>query len=149
MSIISHENWGESLSGYLSAPSEIGGSGDLDHMCLHPQTCLWSQFTWLYHHLYIGALFFPPKSRTKEKHVSKIRFLKAAFRPVSQEIQKYLLGCLSDPLLQRRTHPLLQCFSPNYFCNNKKKHGQSVSFESALTAELGWGDLLFLVTDPI
>lgn len=92
MSIISHENWGESLSGYLSAPSEIGGSGDLAHGCLHPQTCLylWSQFTWLYHHLYIGALFFPPNQEQKRSMCPRSDFWKQ--RP-GQYLRKYRSIC--------------------------------------------------------
>lgn len=79
----------------------------------------------------LGHMFFP-KSGAKENCVSKIRLPKATFRPVPQEMQSMWWKSLF-----RGGCTPLSSFSPKYFDNNNKKtHGQPVSFESPLTAEL-------------
>lgn len=52
------------VSGYPYVPTEVGASldsGDLAHLYLrlHTCLCLWSRFTWSYHHLCMWAPFFP------------------------------------------------------------------------------------------
>lgn len=89
-----------------------------------------------------GQLFFP-KSRAKENCVSKIRLRKATFRPVPQEMQKYVMKIIPLGEAAPLFHPFLQ----NTSITTTKRHMGNLFPLRVRSLPSLKGCLLLLVTD--
>lgn len=110
--------WGRSIFGFWRPGSLVSPS-------THLSLSLISVYLVIPSFVYVSTFF--PKSRTKKEHVSKIRFLKAASRTVSQEIQKHLRETTPWRGGGGGCTPFFNAFLQTAFITTTKRHVGNVS----------------------